>query len=706
MKKFLNLYNSLKIKSKILCFSGLIALLFIIAFTISIKNSVIPFVHQYAVDIAKNRYDYLKMLIVEQNLTMAKDTNIIANTNAIKQSIFKKDSTISAYLKNFKTKADIIFILDRNGSIIASNHNRSSYGEKTSLNHVIQKAMIENKEINSFEILTKKDLLAESNSLYEKVKMTRKETKGYKKGFIDKYTEEDALVNTVITPVKNDFGQVIGAVAALEILNRNYKYVDLVKKGDEGIAATIFKDDLRITTSVPGSDNGRATGTLLSEKVVDKVLINQEDFVGRANVAGIPMWSYYVPLKNSMGKTIGIFFVAMSEKQVMNIVLSSFLKVIAISLFVVIAIFIPTVIFFSNKFSIPINNLAEVSKKISDGDLTAEIKKSGLNDEIGYLENNFSIMTNNLRKLIGNVLESVDNVSKGSAEISVASNQTAEGAQQVAISVGQLASGSQEQANNVGESLDNINQVNIAVKRIYDNAEKTVDLSKSTENNAQSGALYSKKAIEKINEIKDIATDASQSINQLGKLSEDIEQIVDLIKGIANQTNLLALNAAIEAARAGEHGKGFAVVAEEVKKLAGQSAEATDKITLMIKEIQTKTNGTITTINEVSDEVENGVNIVSDAEKALTEILLAAKLTSEQIAAISLDVNTLAENSDKVVRMMENVSSITEETSASAEEIASITEEQSAGTQQINASAQDLSKTAENLKKQIAVFRI
>ena len=144
----------------------------------------------------------------------------------------------------------------------------------------------------------------------------------------------------------------------------------------------------------------------------------------------------------------------------------------------------------------------------------------------------------------------------------------------------------------------------------YDRLKKSID-----EIVSAMGVVY-----ETVNRVaksaKTLATAGQESIKQAKLLQEknaDTVKVIDFITNIAGQTNLLGLNAAIGAARAGEQGRGFAVVAEEVRKLAEQSREATEKIQLTLNQMNDA-------VAEISKTIESTGAISQEQEASTAEI--------------------------------------------------------------------------------------
>lgn len=139
--------------------------------------------------------------------------------------------------------------------------------------------------------------------------------------------------------------------------------------------------------------------------------------------------------------------------------------------------------------------------------------------------------------------------------------------------------------------------------------------------------------------VKNAFEEISQMDTQMERVkekTETINQIVDIVKGIADQTNLLALNAAIEAARAGEQGRGFAVVADEVRKLAEHTKVSVSSIQTNVAALLEDIQASVSQVNSTSKGLDTGKTLVDQAlvsVRTIGESIDSVNETIEQVAA-------------------------------------------------------------------------
>lgn len=177
------------------------------------------------------------------------------------------------------------------------------------------------------------------------------------------------------------------------------------------------------------------------------------------------------------------------------------------------------------------------------------------------------------------------------------------------------------------------------------------------------------------------AASSNERIQDLSAAASAIGDVIALIKGIADQTNLLALNATIESARAGEAGKGFAVVASEVKQLASQTARATEEIASKVSEIQSATQGTVTSMAEI-------IRVVGDIKQVSSAIAGAVEEQGAATSEIAQNCQQAATGTQQVTENIEGVGKAAEMTGTASTQLLSLS-------QALSGQAEDLRKVVE-----------
>ncbi|HLM46648.1 MAG TPA: methyl-accepting chemotaxis protein, partial [Myxococcaceae bacterium] len=291
----------------------------------------------------------------------------------------------------------------------------------------------------------------------------------------------------------------------------------------------------------------------------------------------------------------------------------------------------------------PMTALSEVVRRIIDQkDLTQPLPMRNTHDEVGELAAAFTRMLDHLR-------DTTASLQRGMLVL----NDT----------VSELKEATRQQEKNIARQAAAIQETQVTTQEIKQTsllAAEKADAVLSVASRAEEVGRSGEAAISgSLGGFEDLRTQVAQMAHRIAQLNERTQQIggiTQTVKDLADQSNMLALNAAIEAVRSGEHGKGFGVVAREIRSLADQSIQATERVR----------------------------DILGDISQA---ILSTAKMTE-------LGYTRMEEGLGQVRASGENLkelSSIVQDNSAAVRQIAAAVSQQNAGIAQIFGAVTDLS---------------
>ncbi|WP_052461812.1 methyl-accepting chemotaxis protein [Sporosarcina koreensis] len=489
--------------------------------------------------------------------------------------------------------------------------------------------------------------------------------------------------------------------------------IDVVGVTGVDIQLSYLKDSLN-ETSIPNDgfpfmidNNGVAISypekdgeTMRDEKFVDHMFMYNEGDTVFKDSKGNKSIAVFSTMER-FGWKVGTVY---QEKNLLGMAKELRFSIIVISL-ITLAVVGTALYFIIAKLLKPIGRLRGSMDAVAAGDLTVR-SDIHTKDEIGQLSDNFNEMIASMNSIISVVSQSADNVRSNSESLSAVAEETNASSSGVAHAVNEIAEGASKSAQDAETVTERSDELGRQINGITERAVSMTDIAERTGAMNESGQAQMANLQETFQSSAGNLQSMNEAISGLGQKVKEIGGVMETITDISSQTNLLALNASIEAARAGEHGKGFAVVAEEVRKLAEQSARATEDVQTTVRQLQDESR----TVTEQMEETiatfrEQGL-VVSETETTFGELSALMTEMQSSIDAISDEIQHVGRHKDDVAETIQLMAATSQETAAACEEVSASTEEQLRAIQSVTEAAETLTELSEQLSQAIDRFKV
>jgi len=345
-------------------------------------------------------------MVFNEKLSNIKEiVRLTADRESLREAIKSdKKEILLKYLSRVREDygLDILTLTDASGKVLIRTRNPGATGDDQSQDEIINKALKDG-VLAYPEIVSREELLKEGEDLAEKAYLEFKYTPRAAPRPENK--ETSGMVLKAASPIVDENKTCLGVLYGGILLNRNYDIVDRVKeivykgeqyKGRDKGTATIFQNDLRISTNVKDEKGERAIGTRVWKEVNQAVLVEGKAWVARAFVVNDWYITAYEPIKNIDDKIIGILYVGMLEKPYIDTTTRVMLTFTLMASLCVVLLLI--ILYFSTTRIInPLQRMVVATKEIAKGKLSHKVEVKS-KDEVGYLADSFNQMTAKLKE--------------------------------------------------------------------------------------------------------------------------------------------------------------------------------------------------------------------------------------------------------------------------------------------------------------------
>ena len=477
-----------------------------------------------------------------------------------------------------------------------------------------------------------------------------------------------------------------------------YKYdmlndvLSSINIGKNGMAYMVNQEG--IVTGHPDQSKVQAKSTLLqlgggNEEAIKSVTTGETGST-EFDIDGQQMLVAFSPIHGTQWA-----LVIQVPKSDYNHLINGAMIVAGICTLVVLFISILLILRMARSISKPVKNVTNRMLCLSDGDLHTEVAHIRSGDELEIMTRTLADTVESVNRYISDIHQVLSGVADGNLQIEpqvqykgdftlirnslvtilASMDKTISGFRAAATRLAQMAEELSGQSGQLHQaSLEQNQATEVLVDEVTHVKEQLAGVIKSSDQtHTMTGEIT-----RKVQEANTQMDSLSNAMSNISSNAQEITSIAKAIDNIAFQTNILALNASVEAARAGSAGRGFAIVAEEVKELAGKSAQ----------------------------EAQNAMDIVTNTRAVIQEGVELNASTAESLQAIygvSTEISKISDQLVAAVQGQENALISMEERIATISSIADRNLQSAVGTSQ---SSELLAKEAEELQMQVKKFAL